>query len=328
MTAESTVQQIIDAAQSQADAALDKAIAYTDAAQTAAIVVFDLGLVPSPTNPNVEVPPFVNPAEDLVGQYKIELSAALAELVPGFDGQVNNFITNWFPDFAGCLKEQVDQWICKTIQSGGTGIPVDVENQIWERSRNREIIDASRQQSEVITAFAARGFALPSGVLLDAVQRVQQDLSNKNSTHSRDVAIKQAEIEIENIRFAVEQGVRLRLGVVQALVEFVNTWLRMQQTAIDRAKAVIDAKRDLWQAAAAYYRALIDVAELDLKYDEIRIDSALKQAALVVQAGLGGVDAKVKAAVGAAETLANFAASAIGAQNTLANIEHSTIVTG
>lgn len=326
MSAESTLNAIINNATTTANLARDKAIQYADEAQTAAFSILNFASPPSPGRPDVTIPVF-DPTIDLTGDFTRAYNDAIADYDPAFQSQITSFLNTYFPDFAGCLKTSVDGWICNTITNGGTGIPTDVENAIWERSRSRELLDSKRAEDEAVVVFAARGFALPAGVLVDALQRVQQELSDKVSTHSRDVAIKQAEIEIENIRFAVDQGVKLRLGVIDALVNFLRAWAQMRELAIERAKALIDAKTRLYQSVSAYYSAIIGAAQLVLEYDKIRIDSHIAQQDLVLRSSNQSLESRVGAAISAAEAMGAIAGAALGAQNTLAEIGNNTITT-
>lgn len=325
MTAEAQVESIINNAKSAATKAQDKAVTYSDQAQTAAVNIINLAPVPNPTLPAVVVPPFVNPNEDLGNEYKLEIAAAFADLDPKLTDDINDFLNTWFPDFANCLKTQLDTWICNTIQNGATGIPTAIENAIWQRSRERELQDAYRQEAEAVAEFASRGFSLPAGVINSQIQRIRQDAANKASTHSRDVAIKQAEIQIETIKFAVEQGIRLRLGIVTALIDFMRAKLGLYSLIRERAVSLVEAKRSLWQGAAAYYQALIAAAELQLKYDGIRIDSIHRTNQIVAEFSSTNTQSRVQAAVSAAEAMGDIAAAAFGSQNTLAEVAHNTI---
>jgi hypothetical protein len=324
VSAESTVEQIIDNAQTAANTAQEKAISYADAAKTAANSALSLGSVHTPDEPNVTVLPFT-PTEDLSTLFSGAVGDFDNEFETDFTNQANTFLSTWFPNFAACLKEQVDGWICNTIQNGGTGIPAAVENQIWERSRNKETKEATRLKSEAQEAFASRGFSLPSGVLYAQLAMIDQAASDKISTHARDVAIKQVDIEIENIRFAVDQGVRLRLGVVQALIGYLNAFLQVPQIATDRAKTQSELKRRLWEASAAYYRALIDAARLVLDYDKLRVERDLGIQAHEVEEFIARIRSRVDAAVSAAEEMGKIAQAALSAQNTLAEISSQTI---
>lgn len=327
MSAESQVESIIANAKAAANIAETKAITYSDQAITASVSIIDLGDVPNPDEPSVEIPPFINPDQDLGNEFKLEIAAAFADLDPKLTDDINDFLNMWFPNFAACLQTSVDNWICDTITTGADGIPVVVENAIWNRSREKELQDAYRRESEAITEFSGRGFSLPAGVLLIQLDAIRQDVANKVATSSREQAIKQAEIQIDTIKFAIEQGVKMRLGVVAALIDFMRAKLGLYSLIKERAVSFVEAKRSLWQAAAAYYQALVAAEGLHLEWEKLRSDTAVKMNEIFANFVNNNTRSRVQAALGAANAMGDIAAAALGAQNTLADIGHNTIKT-
>lgn len=327
MSAKEIVEAVINNAITQADSAAEKAATYTDQAQTAAHGYFTLGRIHRPERPNVTLPPF-DPKEDLGASFTLAFDNAVADFDPDFKREINNFLNNWFPSWNGCLKTAVDPWICDTISAGGVGLPPAVSNAIWNRERERELLETSRLQSEAADSFAARGFSLPSGVLLNERSIIAQAGADKIASASRDRAIQDGQIRIDMLKFAVEKGVQMRLGVLDALVNFLNAWIKIPALAIEKAKALTDAKMKLWDQSSAYLRALLGVAELLLHYDELLTNSDLRTQDAFVQGALGSVRAQVDAAVGAAEAMGQIAGSAMGSINSLASIDNSTIQSG
>jgi hypothetical protein len=324
MSTESTVQDIITQSRAAASELVDEAIGFAEQAQTAASTsITGLPEVPSPREPSVDIPPF-QPNQDLSADFTQAFDDALAEFGPDFQSEFTSFLNTYYPDFNDCLQH-VEEWICDTIQNGGTGMPAAVEDAIWQRSRDREALEANRQKRELTRAWAGRGFSLPPGVLVEGLMTVDQDLANKVSTHSRDVAIKQAEIEIENIRFAVQQGVQLRLGVMSAALDYMRAFMQPWQMAIDKAAALVDAKSRLWQSSAAYYNALIAAEELQLKYDQISVERGLGLGKLSVEQTIAIVEARVNAAIASAEALGSAASAALSAQVSLGQLAYQEI---
>jgi hypothetical protein len=324
VSAEEQVNAIIADARSNANEALDKTIAYADAAQTAAgSVLTGLPGIHTPSEPEVTIPPF-NPNVDLAGEFEQAFENALAEFGPDFTAEASRFLNQYFPDFAGCLQSSVDDWICNTITNGGTGIPAAVESQIWARSREKEILETVRAKDALSAQWASRGFSMPSGVMSQQLMMLDQDAVSKNSTHNRDVAIKQIEVEIENIRFAVSEGIKLRLSIVSAMVDYMRAFMQPWELAIQKAAALVDAKSRLWQSSATYYNALIAAAELQLKYDQLMIDRGLGANKLTVDQVIGTVSNRVNAAVAAMDAMANTAAAALNSQISLAKVGNET----
>lgn len=324
MTAESTITQVINNAIARANTSAEKAIAYSDQAQTVAVSVLNLGSIPNPTQPSIAIQPFP-PNEDLSAAFTLAFDTAVAKFDTGFQLSISDFMNKWFPSFEACLKTTVDPWICDTITAGGVGLPVNVERALWDREREREVIETARLQSESVNAFADRGWSLPSGVLVDERAKIAEAGANRIAQASRDQAIQAAQIRIDMLKFAVEKGVQLRLGVVSALVDFLNAWLKVPALAIEKARNLVDAKARLWDQTSNYYQALIAAAALLLDFDKLRIDSALRAQANFVAAVTASIEGKVGAAVGAAGAMGDLAAAALGSLNSLASINNDTI---
>lgn len=325
MSAEDTVQAFISDARSNSNEALEAALAYAQQATTAASsVLVNMPPIPNATRVSVAVPRF-DPNVDLAGEFNEAYDNAFAAFGPEFETEANAFLTAYFPDFATRMRTACDDWIYNTITSGQTGIPTAVENQIWERARSKELLDSQRARSDLTAQWASRGWSMPPGVLAQQLMEVDQVTTNKVSQHARDVAIKQAEIVIDSVKFAIEQGTRMRLGVIAALVDYMRAFMTPWELAIRKAEALVDAKARLWQSSSAYYTALISAAELSLKYDQLEIDRQLGANKLTVDQVIGTVSNRVNAAVAAAEAMASAASAALSSQVSLAKIGNETV---
>ena len=270
MTAESTVNTVIQNAIARSNKAADKAETFSSEAQSAAGGYASSGPILVGEMPPITLPPF-NPEEDLGAAFTLAFDNAVADFDGDFKREIAGFLDEWFPSWDGCLKSIVDPWICNTITAGGVGLPIAVENAIWARERERELMETSRLQSESVDAYAARGFSLPAGLLVDEQAKISFSGANKIAAASRDRAIKEAEIRIDMLKFAVEKGVQMRLGVLDALVNFLNVFLKVPALAIEKARTLTDAKTKLWDQSSNYHRALIAVAELLFRYKELDV---------------------------------------------------------
>jgi hypothetical protein len=328
MSAETLIDSIISSAQALAGTTVSKAIGYTDDAQTAAVTVTDLGAIPVPVRPNppaVVLPPSPDVAED---RFRTTFAELFNQLGPDFDAKLDAYVTRFFPQIDGCLQSSVDTWLCNTINNGATGIPIDVENQIWERSRARELRDFARKDDELVTMWAERGFALPPGALYAAEQELQRDLTEKISTHSRDVAIKQVDVQIATIKFAVEQGIRLRISAAEASARYLSAWLDVSKISVEYANGILHARTAYYSALAAYYGALIQGERLIYDWGHDNAVLTVEQERHFVALVNSNTDARVRAAITAAQTVGSIGAAALAAQNSMAHISNDTIVAG
>ncbi len=239
-----------------------------------------------------------------------------AQLTTELGNEITGYLNDYFPGVMD-LTETCDDWLQNTITNGGTGIPFAIERAIWDRARGREMIEAVRMEQEAVNQFASRGFSMPPGAMAYRMMEIQQDAANKSSTLSRDIAVKNVEIEIANIKFAIEQGLQVRFGVLKALNDYLQLLLKKTETNIDYAKAVTDVKSKLLAAASDYYRAMIAEANLEVQVMQLRQTSGDAMVGYEVSA----YTQFVKGQIGAAATIANVIASAAaGALNAVGSI--------
>jgi hypothetical protein len=319
MTVESTVQDLIDSQMANATDLLEQA---SDAAEQALLAAITSTTLPSVSNiplPDVDLP-FANPfLVDQAGEFATAYANAVADYAPDFASQFNAFIANYFPDIAGCIRDNSDDWICNMIVNGGNGIPPAVEAQIWDRARSREVELAMENTDLAVNEWAGRGFSLPTGALANRVQKVNQDAIDKAATVSRDIAIKNIEIQIENIRFAVTKAVELRLGAVRAATDYIKAWFLVPQTGIDYAKALTDARYRYYNAMQAYYGAVVAGAGLTVEVQKANQSKAVQENKTFADLVASLTASRASAATAVATSLARAAAAAVGATNSLAN---------
>ena len=270
------------------------------ATMTPAAVAFD----PTVVEPAVFIP---TNAEAASVAKMTELSDAVIDKLAGL---FSGYMGEYFPNECGYL-EKAQRWICDTIESGGTGIQPHVEDQIWQRDRSRVLEETARARDEVFASFAARGFPVPPGAALHAIRLSQADASNRIAQQSRDVAIKQAEIEIENIRFAVDKAISLYGTAVAAASDYVKALSVGPTSAMQIVPSITDSQSRLIGAAGDYYRARIAVKELELKAHlpsaEFEQSARIKNGDWLMQM----IRNKVDAAIAAAQALSTQAAAAL-----------------
>lgn len=278
---------------------------------------------PPPPGSTLVAPTFDQPLdEDSSITYKSDYDATAASVTAQMAGTFSGFLNTYFPNLSSVVAA-AETWIQNAITNGGTGIPTDIENQIWQRGRDKESLEAARLAYVASSSFAANGFSLPPGALAGRLQEVQQESANKNSTFGRDVAIRQIEIEIENIRFAVKEAVDLRQQGILAAIEYWKAYLLPHRIAADRAGAIIDAKTKFSNALAAWFNAESSVYGHEVtnqgNYWRARTDGYRANAAAV--SGLSQAQGDTAAA--GAKAASDIASAAMSAMNTLAQVGYT-----
>lgn len=135
--------------------------------------------------------------------------------------------------------------------NGGTGLSSAVEAAIWDRARTREDSIVQTNLDTVVRNVEARGFALPTGAFHAQLREAQRQGLAKSSELSRDVAIKQAELEQTNAKHAIEQGIALEAR----LIEYSNN---VEQRTFEAARYAAQNAIEIYNAQVAQYRAMLE----------------------------------------------------------------------
>jgi hypothetical protein len=230
----------------------------------------------------------------------------------------------YFPDVDGCVATSSDAWLCETIN--GTreiGLPAHVVDAMWLQGREQVVADTMMLEDKALTSYANMGFSLPSGVLQEQLDAIRLDGQKKLADHVRSVTIESAKIKVDVTKFAIEQAIKLRLGVAQALADLIRAWAAVYGAAADAAKAMIDAKLKMHDSAAAWINAMANRQRANQEPDLANQKAYLETDKTNLQARITQQENASKITLGAAEALAKIAGAALAAQNTTAGISYA-----
>jgi hypothetical protein len=133
-------------------------------------------------------------------------------------------------------------------QGPSTGLSADVEQAIWDRGRAREDAIGVRKMQEVHRAFRSKGWMMPPGAEITGELDAAQEAIDKSSGFSRDVMIKQGELEQSNFQFSLQQAIQFE----SILLNNYNTGA---QRALSAATATLQATIDLFEAVTGLFDA-------------------------------------------------------------------------
>lgn len=318
MATDATVNTIISNALATSNDAVNNANTAARAAITASqgyaspggpVVVYGI----SATEPAIGI------VEDATLTYESQRDRLIAIL----SDKLADFFATYYPLAADAFDEATN-WLVNTITVGGTGIAPAVEDQIWQRGRDRIIADGARVESQTLTEFASRGLSLPSGAMAGRLQEVRFEQLLKTQELSRDVAIKQAEIEIENLKFAVDLAVKSRMQAMGVAVDYIRALMSGADTAARVALLNADAKARMISATADLYRARLTRDEIAMRVPLANAANGVQLNGIGVDGFYKGVGARVQAASAAAESYGRVASAALASLNSVAAISNSS----
>jgi hypothetical protein len=236
----------------------------------------------APTRPDVDTDITIPTAPD-AGQP--ELDPLINITVPDFTFPTLPEFTETAPEFEGSSVVPVLQWAeptyattilsdvlaqVQTFLAGGTGIPAAVEAALFARASDREDMLVEQAVKEAYDEFATKGYTMPPGVLVARTDQVRQKAYLSKQSASREITIKAAEWEIENLKFAVQQGVACENVLV-------NIFLNQAERQFQAAKFEIEAQLQYYNAQVALFNARQTAYSTAAQVFKIEVDAELAQ---------------------------------------------------
>ena len=247
---------------------------YNPPQQPAPIAVTDPGDAPSvgdifvPAPPSL-VLPAVPTARTIVVPEPEELSLPIwGELAPDADIPDPSGEFVWADeDYTSLTLDQVTARI-QTMLQGGTGLPDAIWNMIWDRNRAALYEQRDAAIDEATERWAARGFSVPGGALNKQIEKAIHTFNNLSAEQLRETAIKQAEMEVQNLQFAVAQGIALE-------TQLMSLFNQRAARSLEAAKAVFQIAIDLYQAKVSRYNIEAQVYSAKAQVYKTLIDAEL-----------------------------------------------------
>lgn len=314
------IQQIIDNAIANANLKAAQAEAYSGQAYLSATgaVQIKAGKIKTdtPTDPKPTIPKKASGVDTTV------FNNLYDQIIDDLSDKYADWLIEYFP-FNAQLMQAAEDWLTRAIRDGGTGINATVEARIWQRDRDRISTEAASAMDEAVATWASRGYPLPPGAANATLQEIQRKRSSDVAAVSRDAAIKAFETEVENIKFAITTAIDYRTKVLNAAGDYIKALAVAPNIAASMATQSADAQARLISAAASYYNARINAAELAQKNDIYNNDHAMKAILSQQESHIKLIGLRVQAATAAAESLGKQAAAALNAINATAELIES-----
>lgn len=244
-----------------------------------------------PNAPNLHLPEVPTLREFNLPEFQLPDLPDFSGSPPSLDN-INppDIFINWqSPEYQSELLPDLLAQI-KEMMAGGTGLPPDIEDALFNRTRERDSAETLRAIQEVTEQWAARGFSLPQGVLDKQIHAIREQGRVKAAELNRDILTQAATWEIENLRFAVQQGLALE-QLTQNLFE--NTVSRI----FEAAKFEVESQVSVFNARIAFFNAQISAFGAMTDTFKTRIEAIIAKmqvykTALEAQAALGQINAQ------------------------------------
>ena len=315
------VQGIITAARNAASDAQTRAATYSDNAQMAAGSIVDAGLITYPAKPVLST--LAAPSINLRSIFDDTKGIDWAKFQALLDDKLTSFMAQYFPNYEAHFLE-VDNWLSNAITTGGTGLNPVIEEQIWTRGREREDVLNQRAELEISQQFASRGWTLPQGAQLARVDEARQTTVSAQAEFSRKVAVEQAQMEQNNVKYAIAQQANLGAVSMRSVEQYVGQVLRNVSVGIEDAGARVASEREFYNESIQYYQAQVQNESTLLEYYRLLGSEELSSKQIDVEQLRDSISAQVNAAIAGANAMGHIAQAALASQNTMGTISDQT----
>jgi hypothetical protein len=196
------------------------------------------------------------------------------------DVTVPNVFIEWKePEYQSELLDELSAYIREGMQ-GGTGLPAPIEEALFNRSRARESRETSRAIQEAINDWSTRNFSMPPGMLVKQVASIREQGQLKASELNRDILIEASKMEIEQIRFLVQQGMSLEQLTINIFNNFANRLFEVakfnaeSQISVFNAQiAFFNAQNEAFNVLSGVYKTKLDGALAKLSAYKTAVDA-------------------------------------------------------
>lgn len=202
-----------------------------------------------PKSPEIDLDPITTLIEELRASKPV---APDLPVVPGIGELMDDgyrLANDKFLEFVGNCPAlaKICPRLGELLSGHSTGLTAEVAQALRDRAFSAEYRQATQAEQEALTDWLARGFTLPGSALESKLATIRQLNRDKIAALNRDLWIEEAKMEIENLRFAIQQGIAYEGMLRDAWIKLYGIVMAMAQAEIDAALKTLDAALNLYR---------------------------------------------------------------------------------
>lgn len=168
------------------------------------------------------------------------------------------------PEYKSEILDELAKYIKDGITEGGTGLPAPIEDALFNRARSRESKETSRAVQEAVNDWSTRNFSMPPGMLVKQVATIREQGQLRASELNRDILIEASKMEIDQLRFLVQQGMSLEQLTTNIFNNVTNRLFEIARYNAESQINVFNAQISLFNAQNESFKVLSDVYRIKL----------------------------------------------------------------
>lgn len=184
----------------------------------------------------------------------------------------------------------VENKLLDDISTGGTGIDPAVQDAIFNKAVERDLLAANEALQIAAEAFGKKGFPVPP----DRLRAQQADIADKyaytKAEKSRDIMVATAELAQKNTQFAITGLTEVERLHLQAVTSFADRMLQVAKASVEAginyfnaSIARYNAKLEAYKTQSAVFESLIRAEGLKVEVFKGKLEAAKVRGELDVQ---------------------------------------------
>lgn len=161
--------------------------------------------------------------------------------------------------------------LLSNIQNGGTMLNSTVEADIWNRDRERSEQALQDAISKATFQWSKMGFSLPDGMLSDSISPIIKEYMNRDLDRTREIAIKQAELEQDGMIKSLGIAVQLETVIVGSQNEYAKR-------VLEASKQTADVTIEIFKQRVILYNTELEKFKSDVVAYKTRVEAELARA--------------------------------------------------
>jgi hypothetical protein len=221
-------------------------------------------------------PTLVNPTEPVLGSVNVPDSPvmdfpAFGIVAPedntnALSGELN-FTEN---EYSSTLLTKVKNKLSNDLDNGSYGLEIGDETALWDRARERAMVDSQFAMTELKSQFASMNWPIPPGALKRTMeQNLLKSQWNLNDIN-REITSKKADLFARNREFTLQQSISLE----QTLITY---WNGFMERSLNAARSVVQVSIDIYNANVSRYRYQLDLYRTKADIYKTQIDKEMSR---------------------------------------------------
>lgn len=131
-------------------------------------------------------------------------------------------------------------------------IQQSVRNQIIDRAREEEIRNTKIAKEKALNDFQSLGWSKPNSFLYNQIDNIEYSLRIADSKLNRDIAIKDEEMYLDFLKFAIQESLNLLPECIKTATSFANQWSQLYNLGAENAKVFLQGLATVEQSIQRY----------------------------------------------------------------------------